>query len=47
MKDKIINIEGDNGAKKILEINKDKIFNLETNDQGILKNYNTLYNFES
>ena len=45
MKSKIMNIDGDNGAKKILKKNKDKIFNLEINDQGILKNYNTLNNF--
>ena len=47
MKDEIMNIEGDSGAKKILKKNKDKILNLETNDLGILKNYNTPDNFNS
>jgi len=45
MKEKIMNIRGDIGAKKILEINKDKILNLETNDQSVIKDFNTLDNF--
>ena len=47
MKKEIMNIEGDVGAKKILELNKDKILNIQTNDQGITKNYNKLDNFSS
>jgi molybdenum cofactor cytidylyltransferase len=47
MKDKIINIQGDIGAKKILELNKNKIFNLEINDQSITKDFNTKSNFNS
>ena len=47
MKKKIMTIEGDVGAKKILELNKDKILNIETNDQSIIKNFNTLDNFSS
>ena len=47
MKSKIMNIEGDVGAKKILELNKDKILNIETNDQSITKNFNTLDDFNS
>ena len=47
MKKKIMTIEGDAGAKKILELNKDKILNIETNDQSITKNFNTLDNFSS
>ena len=47
MKKKIMNIEGDVGAKKILELNIDKILNIETNDQGITKNFNKLDNFSS
>ena len=47
MKKKIMNIEGDVGAKKILELNKDKILNIETNDHGITKNFNMLDNFSS
>ena len=45
MKEKIINISGDVGAKKILELNKDKILNLEINDQCVTKDFNTQDNF--
>ena len=47
MKEKIINISGDVGAKKILELNKDKILNLEINDQGVTKGFDTQDNFNS
>jgi len=47
MKEKIMTIDGDIGAKKILELNKDKILNIETNDQGTTKNFNTLNDFNS
>ena len=47
MKEKIMTITGDVGAKKILESNKDKILNLEVNDQSIIKNFNTLDDFNS
>ena len=47
MKEKIINISGDVGAKKILELNKDKILNLVINDQGIAKSFNTQGDFSS
>jgi len=47
MKEKIINISGDVGAKKILELNKDKILNLEINDQSIAKGFNTQDDFNS
>ena len=47
MKEKVLNITGDVGAKKILELNKDKILNLEINDQGIMKNFNTKVSFDS
>ena len=47
MKEKIMTITGDMGAKKILELNKDKILNLEVNDQSIIKNFNTLNDFNS
>ena len=40
-------IEGDVGAKKILSLNKDKILNIETNDQAITKNFNTFSDFNS
>ena len=45
MKEKIMNITGDVGAKKILELNKDKILNLEINDQSITKGFDTQDNF--
>ena len=46
VKEKIINISGDVGAKKILELNKDKILNLEINDQCVTKNFNTQDSFD-
>ena len=46
MKEKIINISGDVGAKKILELNKDKIVNLEINDQCVTKDFNTQDSFD-
>jgi len=45
MKDEIMNIEGDVGAKEILEKHKDKILNLSINNQGIIKNYNLVKDF--
>ena len=46
MKKKLImTIQGDIGAKKILELNKNKLFNLETNDENIIKNFNTQDSF--
>ena len=47
MKEKIMDITGDVGAKKILELNKDKILNLEINDQSITKGFNTQDDFNS
>ena len=47
IKEKIMNISGDTGAKKILELNKDKILNLEINDQSISKDFDTQDNFNS
>ena len=47
MKEKIMSIDGDAGAKKILEFNKDKILNLEINDQGVAKGFNTQIDFDS
>jgi len=46
MKKKLImTIQGDFGAKKILELNKSKLLNLETNDGNIIKNFNTQDSF--
>ena len=47
MKETVMNITGDVGAKKILELNKDKILNLEINDQSITKGFDTQDNFDS
>jgi len=47
MKEKIMGITGDVGAKQILELNKDKILNLEINDQSIVKGFNTQNDFNS
>ena len=47
MKEKIFNITGDVGAKKILELNKNKILNLEINDQGVVRGFNTQKDFSS
>jgi len=47
MKEKVLNITGDVGAKKILELNKDKISNLEINNQNISKSFNTQDDFSS
>ena len=47
MKEKVIDISGDIGAKKILELNKDKILNLDINDQSITKSFNTQDDFSS
>ena len=47
MKEKVLDIRGDVGAKKILELNKDKILNLEINDQSIVKGFNTQGDFSS
>ena len=47
MKEKVIDVSGDVGAKKILERNKDKIFNLEINDQSITKGLNTQGDFNA
>ena len=47
MKETVMNITGDVGAKKILKLNKDKILNLEINDQNISKDLNTQGDFSS
>ena len=47
MKETVMNITGDVGAKKILELNKDKILNLEINDQSITKGFDTQDDFSS
>ena len=45
MKKEIMTIEGDVGAKKILQLNKNKILDIKTNDLSIMKNYNSQNDF--
>ena len=45
IKEKIMTIQGDVGAKKILELNKDKILNVEISNQSIKKDFNTKDDF--
>jgi len=45
MKKEIMQLDGDVGAKEVLSKNQDKILNLKINDEGIIKNYNTLDSF--
>ena len=47
MKDKVMMVEGDNGAKKILELHKDKIFNVDIKDLKILKDFDTQDDFSN
>ena len=47
IKKKIFTLQGDIGAKKILKTNESKILNVEINDQGITKDFNTQENFDS
>ena len=45
IKEKIMTIQGDVGAKKILELNKNKILNVEVGNLGIRKGFNTKDDF--
>ena len=45
IKEKIMTIQGDVGAKRILELNEDKVLNVEINDSCITRDFNTLDNF--
>ena len=45
IKEKIMTIQGDVGAKKILELNKNKILNVEVGNQSIRKDFNTKDDF--
>ena len=45
MKEKVLDIRGDVGAKKILELNKAKILNVEVNSKSIRKDFNTKDDF--
>ena len=45
MKEKIMSIKGDVGAKKIIESNRDQVLNITINDESVIRNYNTPENF--
>ena len=45
MQDKINTIQGDIGANKILELNKNRIFNLTINNSCVIKDFDTQDNF--
>ena len=45
IKEKIMTIQGDVGAKGILELNEDKVLNVEINDSCITKDFNIMDNF--
>ena len=45
MKEKVMKVEGDMGAKNILAMDENKILNLEIKDQSIMKDYNTQESF--
>tara|TARA_Y100000590_G_scaffold330232_1_gene375075 strand:- start:277 stop:852 length:576 start_codon:yes stop_codon:yes gene_type:complete len=47
IKEKIMTITGDVGAKKILELNKNKIFNLVINNRFITKGFDTQDDFKN
>ena len=47
MKEKIMLINGDVGAKKIFEKNKNKVFNLVINNPSIAKCFDTQEDFKS
>tara|TARA_B100000579_G_scaffold317097_1_gene266653 strand:- start:3321 stop:3923 length:603 start_codon:yes stop_codon:yes gene_type:complete len=47
MKNKIMNLNGDTGAKKIIELNKNDTLYIETNNLGVSKDFNTKENFNS
>tara|TARA_Y100000741_G_C18226123_1_gene547886 strand:+ start:103 stop:672 length:570 start_codon:yes stop_codon:yes gene_type:complete len=47
MKNKIMNVEGDLGAKELLKKYKDKVFNLPIDDSSILTNLNTIDSFKN
>ena len=47
MKEKVLDIRGDIGAKKILGLNKATVLNLEINNQSLVKSFNTQGDFSS
>jgi molybdenum cofactor cytidylyltransferase len=47
MKNKILSIHGDNGAKDIIDSNKDKILNVKVNSKSIINDFDTQQSFEN
>jgi len=45
MKEKIINIEGDIGAKKIIELNEKKVLNVPFKSNGVILDFDTKLDF--
>ena len=45
MKDKIMQIDGDVGAKKIIELNKKNILNIPFKSQGVILEFDTKADF--
>ena len=45
--EKLLSIQGDYGAKKVLEINKKEVLNLEINDPGIIKDFDVPNDFNN
>ena len=47
MKNKIMSISGDVGAKEVLELNKDKILNVDIKNKNITIDFDTKDSFDS
>ena len=47
MKEKIMKIKGDNGAKEIIQLNQNKVLNVPFNQDGILLDFDTDDNFKA
>ena len=47
MKEKIMQVNGDTGAKEIIQLNKDKILNIPFTQDGILLDFDTEDNFKT
>ena len=45
MKKKIMTINGDMGAKQILEFNSDKVLKIEVDNKSVITDYNTQNSF--
>ena len=45
LKKNIMKVDGDQGAKEVLKINKDKIFNVEINNENVFKDFDNTKDF--